>query len=128
VQMRNIIKTNKAPAAIGTYSQAVESNGILFTSGQLGIDPETSEMVEGGVEDQAIRVLKNIYAILSESGLDKTSIIKLNVFLKDLDDFSIVNDTFKEFFGDNEFPARTTVEVSELPLGALIEIDCIASR
>ena len=126
--MRNIIKTNKAPAAIGTYSQAVESNGILFTSGQLGIDPETSEMVEGGVEDQAIRVLKNIYAILSESGLDKTSIIKLNVFLKDLDDFSIVNDTFKEFFGDNEFPARTTVEVSELPLGALIEIDCIASR
>jgi 2-iminobutanoate/2-iminopropanoate deaminase len=128
VQMRNIIKTNKAPAAIGTYSQAVESNGILFTSGQVGIDPETSEMVEGGVEDQAIRVLKNIYAILSESGLDKTSIIKLNVFLKDLDDFSIVNDTFKEFFGDNEFPARTTVEVSELPLGALIEIDCIASR
>ena len=85
-------------------------------------------MVEGGVEDQAIRVLKNIYAILSESGLDKTSIIKLNVFFKDLDDFSIVNDTFKEFFGDNEFPARTTVEVSELPLGALIEIDCIASR
>ena len=128
MQMRNIIKTNKAPAAIGTYSQAVESNGILFTSGQVGIDPETSEMVEGGLEDQAIRVLKNIYAILSESGLDKTSIIKLNVFLKDLDDFSIVNDTFKEFFGDNEFPARTTVEVSELPLGALIEIDCIASR
>ena len=128
MQMRNIIKTNKAPAAIGTYSQAVESNGILFTSGQLGIDPETSEMVEGGIEDQAIRVLKNIYAILSESGLDKTSIIKLNVFLKDLDDFSIVNETFKEFFGDNEYPARTTVEVSELPLGALIEIDCIASR
>ena len=128
MQMRNIINTNKAPAAIGTYSQAVESNGILFTSGQVGIDPETSEMVEGGIEDQAIRVLENIYAILSESGLDKTSIIKLNVFLKDLDDFSIVNDTFKEFFGDNEYPARTTVEVSELPLGALIEIDCIASR
>tara|TARA_B100000519_G_scaffold40038_1_gene29741 strand:- start:662 stop:1042 length:381 start_codon:yes stop_codon:yes gene_type:complete len=126
--MRNIINTNKAPAAIGTYSQAVESNGILFTSGQVGIDPETSKMVEGGIEDQAIRVLENIYAILSESGLDKTSIIKLNVFLKDLDDFSIVNDTFKEFFGDNEYPARTTVEVSELPLGALIEIDCIASR
>ena len=126
--MRNIINTNKAPAAIGTYSQAVESNGIIFTSGQVGIDPETSKMVEGGIEDQAIRVLENIYAILSESGLDKTSIIKLNVFLKDLDDFSIVNDTFKEFFGDNEYPARTTVEVSELPLGALIEIDCIASR
>ena len=79
--MRNIINTNKAPAAIGTYSQAVESNGILFTSGQVGIDPETSKMVEGGIEDQAIRVLKNIYAILSESGLYKTSIIKLNVFL-----------------------------------------------
>ncbi len=128
MQMRNIISTNKAPAAIGTYSQAVESNGFLFTSGQVGIDPETSEMVEGGIETQAIRVLNNIYAILSESGLDKTSIIKLTVFLKDLNDFSTVNNTFKEFFGHNEFPARTTVEVSELPLGALIEIDCIAAR
>ena len=126
--MRNIIKTDKAPAAIGTYNQAIETNGLLFTSGQIGIDPETGKMVEGGIKSQVNRVLENINAILSETGLNKEAIIKLTVFLKDFNDFSTVNDVFKEFFGENEFPARTTVEVSELPLGALIEIDCIASR
>ena len=126
--MRNIIKTDKAPAAIGTYNQAVETNGLLFTSGQVGIDPETGKMVEGGIKPQVNRVLNNINAILSETGLNKESIIKLTVFLKDFNDFSTVNDVFTEFFGEKEFPARTTVEVSELPLGALIEIDCIASR
>ena len=126
--MRNIIKTDKAPAAIGTYNQAIETNGLLFTSGQIGIDPETGKMVEGGIKSQVYRVLENINAILSETGLNKEAIIKLTVFLKDFNDFSTVNDGFKEFFGEKEFPARTTVEVSELPLGALIEIDCIASR
>ncbi len=126
--MRNIVKTDKAPAAIGTYNQAVETNGLLFTSGQVGIDPETGKMVEGGIKPQVNRVLNNINAILSETGLNKESIIKLTVFLKDFNDFSTVNDVFTEFFGEKEFPARTTVEVSELPLGALIEIDCIASR
>ena len=126
--MRNIVKTDKAPAAIGTYNQAVETNGLLFTSGQVGIDPETGKMVEGGIKPQVNRVLNNINAILSETGLNKESIIKLTVFLKDFNDFSTVNDVFKEFFDEKEFPARTTVEVSELPLGALIEIDCIASR
>ena len=126
--MRNIVKTDKAPAAIGTYNQAVETNGLLFTSGQVGIDPETGKMVEGGIKTQVNRVLNNINAILSETGLNKESIIKLTVFLKDFNDFSTVNDVFTEFFGEKEFPARTTVEVSELPLGALIEIDCIASR
>jgi len=126
--MRNIVKSDKAPAAIGTYNQAVETNGLLFTSGQVGIDPETGKMVEGGIKPQVNRVLNNINAILSETGLNKESIIKLTVFLKDFNDFSTVNDVFTEFFGEKEFPARTTVEVSELPLGALIEIDCIASR
>ena len=126
--MRNIVKTDKAPAAIGTYNQAIETNGLLFTSGQIGIDPETGKMVEGGIKPQVNRVLNNINAILSETGLNKESIIKLTVFLKDFNDFSTVNDVFTEFFGEKEFPARTTVEVSELPLGALIEIDCIASR
>ena len=126
--MRNIIKTDKAPAAIGTYNQAIETNGLLFTSGQIGIDPETGKMVEGGIKSQVNRVLENINAILSETGLNKEAIIKLTVFLKDFNDFSIVNDVFKEFFGEKAFPSRTTVEVSELPLGALIEIDCIASR
>ena len=126
--MRNIVKTDKAPAAIGTYNQAVETNGLLFTSGQVGIDPETGKMVEGGIKPQVNRVLNNINAILSETGLNKESIIKLTVFLKDFNDFYTVNDVFTEFFGEKEFPARTTVEVSELPLGALIEIDCIASR
>ena len=126
--MRNIIKTDKAPAAIGTYNQAIETNGLLFTSGQIGIDPGTGKMVKGGIKPQVNRVLENINAILSGTGLNKEAIIKLTVFLKDFNDFSTVNDVFKEFFGEKEFPARTTVEVSELPLGALIEIDCIASR
>ena len=77
--MRNIIKTDKAPAAIGTYNQAIETNGLLFTSGQIGIDPETGKMVEGGIKSQVYRVLENINAILSETGLNKEAIIKLTV-------------------------------------------------
>ena len=106
----------------------VELGLLNNTSGQIGIDPGTGKMVEGGIKPQVNRVLNNINAILSETGLNKESIIKLTVFLKDFNDFSTVNDVFTEFFGEKEFPARTTVEVSELPLGALIEIDCIASR
>ncbi|GIS53500.1 endoribonuclease [bacterium] len=104
--MRNIIKTDKAPAAIGTYNQAIETNGLLFTSGQIGIDPETGKMVEGGIKSQVNRVLENINAILSETGLNKEAIIKLTVFLKDFNDFSTVNDVFKEFFGEKKFSLR----------------------
>ena len=126
--MKKIIHTLDAPAAIGTYNQAVEINGFIYTSGQIGIEPETGRLVDGAMKEQTMKVLNNIDAILTASGLDKTSIIKLTVFLTDLKGFGDVNDAFQLYFGDVEFPARSTVEVSGLPLGAMVEIDCIASR
>ena len=124
--MKKIIKTSNAPSAIGTYSQAVMVNGFLYTSGQIGIDPSDGSMVSGGVRKQADRVLNNIEAILLEAGLNKKNIVKLTVFLMDLEDFQHINQSFKEFFDGLSFPARTTVEVRGLPLNALVEIDCVA--
>jgi 2-iminobutanoate/2-iminopropanoate deaminase len=126
--MKKIIHTPDAPAAIGTYNQAVEINGFIYTSGQIGIEPGTGTLVGGGMKEQTMRVLNNIDAILTAAGLDNTSIIKLTVFLTDLEGFGHVNDAFKRYFGDVDFPARSTVEVSDLPLGAMVEIECIASR
>ena len=126
--MKKIIHTPDAPAAIGTYNQAVEINGFIYTSGQIGIEPGTGRLVDGGMKEQTMKVLNNIDAILTASGLDKTSIIKLTVFLTDFKGFGDVNDAFQSYFGDVDFPARSTVEVSGLPLGAMVEIECIASR
>ncbi len=126
--MKKIIHTPDAPAAIGTYNQAVEINGFIYTSGQIGIEPGTGRLVDGGMKEQTMRVLNNIDAILTAAGLDNTSIIKLTVFLTDLGGFGHVNDAFRSYFGDVDFPARSTVEVSGLPLGAMVEIECIASR
>ena len=126
--MKKIIHTPDAPAAIGTYNQAVEINGFIYTSGQIGIEPGTGRLVGGGMKEQTMRVLNNIDAILTAAGLDKTSIIKLTVFLTDLEGFGDVNDAFQSYFGDIDFPARSTVEVSDLPLKAMVEIECIASR
>ena len=123
-----ILKTPSAPKAIGAYSQAIEINDFIFTSGQVGLDPETGELVGGGIQEQTKQILKNIHAMLLDIELDKNNIIKLTVFLIDLKQFSIVNDCFKIFFIDNKFPVRTTVEVSKLPLDALVEIECIAHR
>ena len=125
---KTVIKTQNAPSAIGTYNQATEANGLIFTSGQISIDPTTGDMVKGGCKEQTDQILKNINAILSSAGLDKTHILKLTVFITNLDWFSQVNDSFKDFFVDIEFPARSTVEVSALPMKALVEIECIASR
>ena len=126
--MKKIIHTPDAPAAIGTYNQAVEINGFIYTSGQIGIEPGTGTLVDGGMKEQTMRVLNNIDAILTAAGLDKASIIKLTVFLTDLEGFGDVNDAFQSYFGDVDYPARSTVEVSGLPLGAMVEIECIASR
>ncbi len=126
--MKKIIHTPDAPAAIGTYNQAVEINGFIYTSGQIGIEPGTGRLVDGGMKEQTMRVLNNIAAILTAAGLDNTSIIILTVFLTDLEGFGHVNDAFRSYFGDVDFPARSTVEVSGLPLGAMVEIECIASR
>ena len=124
--MKEIIKTSNAPSAIGTYSQGIKANGFLFTSGQIGIDPDSGKLVDGGIRSQTDRTLSNINAILNESGIQKENIIKLSVFLINLGDFEHINDSFSKFFNNLNFPARTTIEVSRLPLNALVEIDCVA--
>ncbi|MBT3299293.1 MAG: reactive intermediate/imine deaminase [Candidatus Marinimicrobia bacterium] len=124
---RRIIHTPDAPAAIGTYNQAVQAKGMIFTSGQLGIDPHTGQIIQGGIKAETFKALQNIEAILKAAGLTKMNIIKLTVFLTDLHGFSYVNESFETFFGHIDFPARSTVEVSALPLGAKVEIECIAT-
>ena len=126
--MRKAINPPNAPSAIGTYNQGIEINGFVFTSGQVGIDPSTGQLVGGGIDMQAAQTLKNIEAILSSVDIGKDSIAKLTVFVKNLDDFQSVNKAFENFFIGIEYPARSTVEVSELPMGALIEIECIAIK
>jgi len=124
--IRELIQTENAPNAVGTYSQAVSAGGFLYTSGQVGINPLSGEIETKDVKLQCLQVLKNILAILEARNLSLVNIVKLNVFLRDLNDFGDLNDTFKEFFGDTNYPARSTVEVAGLPLGARVEIDCIA--
>ena len=125
--MKSIINTPDAPTAIGTYNQGVKSNGFIFTAGQIGVDPLTNKLVSGGIKKESFRALQNIDAILRASGVDKTHIVKLTVFLTDLRGFNYINESFRTFFGDLDFPARSTVEVSGLPLGAKVEIECIAT-
>jgi 2-iminobutanoate/2-iminopropanoate deaminase len=126
--MRKIIDPSDAPSAIGTYSQGIETDGLVFTSGQIGLEPSTGKMVDGGIDAQTLQSLQNIDAILRAVRLDRTAIAKLTVFVKDLNDFPSVNKAFENYFDGIEYPARSTVEVSELPLGALVEIECIATK
>ena len=126
--MRKAINPPNAPSAIGTYNQGIETDGLVFTSGQVGIDPSTGQLVGGGIDMQTAQTLKNIEAILSSVNIGKDSIAKLTVFVKNLDDFQSVNKAFEKFFNGIKYPARSTVEVSELPMGALIEIECIAIK
>jgi len=121
-----IIRTAAAPAAIGPYSQAIQTGNLLLTSGQLGLDPVTGSLPEG-VEAQAEQALKNIGAILSEAGYTKEDVVKTTVFIRNMDDFGKVNTIYAAFFGDHK-PARSCVEVSALPKGGLVEIEVIASR
>ena len=124
--MKKILHTPDAPAAIGTYNQAVQSNGFIYTAGQVGIVPGTGKIIEGGIKSETFRALQNIDAILKAAGVDKSHIVKLTVFVTDLRGFNYVNESFKAFFSGIDFPARSTVEVSELPLNAKVEIECIA--
>ena len=124
--IRELIQTKNAPGAVGTYSQAVSAGGFLYTSGQIGINPASGKIVASDTKSQSLQVLHNIAAILSAKNLSLVNIVKLTVYLKDLNDFSDLNEAFKEFFGDTNFPARSTVEVAGLPLCARVEIDCVA--
>ncbi len=124
--MRETVSTVKAPAAIGPYSQAVRSGGFLFCSGQIPIDPVTGKIVEGGIEAQTERVLKNIEAVLSAGGSTLESVVKTTVYLTDLVDFPAMNAVYGKFFRQDP-PARATVQVAKLPAGARVEIDAVAT-
>lgn len=119
--------THNAPAAIGPYSQAVEANGFLFTSGQIAIDPKSGELVSGGIEAQAKQVLQNLRAVLAAADLDFSNVVKTTVFMANMKDFAVVNGIYAEFFGEN-LPARSAVAVKSLPKDALIEIELIAVK
>ena len=120
------VKTDTAPAAIGPYSQAVISGGFLFSAGQIPLDPSTGQVIDGDVTKQADRVMQNLEAVLSAAGLSWADVVKTTVYLHDMADFPRVNEIYARWMG-NARPARSTVQVSALPRGALIEIDLIAA-
>lgn len=125
--MKKIISTDKAPQAIGPYSQAVEVNGFLFTSGVIPINPKTGELVTGAIEGQAEQAIGNLAALLKESGVALEQVVKTTVFIKNMDDFAKVNEIYAKYF-TKEFPARSCVEVARLPKDVLIEIEAIAVK
>ena len=126
--MKQRINTEKAPAAIGPYSQAIDSGtGLIFVSGQLPIDPATGAFPEGGVQAQTRQSLTNAKAILEEAGLSLANVVKTTVFLADMGDFAAMNEIYAQFFTD-PFPARSAVAVKTLPKNALVEIECIAAK
>ena len=123
--MKTIIATDKAPAAIGPYSQAVKVGNLLFTSGMIPIDPANNTLVEGGIEVQAERALMNVKALLEASGSSLDKVVKTVVFIKNMDDFAKVNEIYAKYF-TQDFPARSCVEVARLPKDVLIEMEAIA--
>lgn len=125
--MKKIIATENAPKAIGPYSQAVEAGGFIFASGQIPLVPQTGEIIAGGIEAQAEQVLKNLCAVLEAAGSSLDKVVKTTVYLTDIGDFAKLNEVYGKFFV-NDCPARVCVEVSNLPKGALVEIDVIAVK
>ena len=125
---KTAVSTPDAPAAIGPYSQAVRVGDMLFTSGQIPLDPATGSFVPGGITEQTVRVCENLKAVLAAAGLDMAQVVKTTVFLKDMKDFAAMNEVYGRYFGppDAVPPARSTVEVAALPKDALVEIECIA--
>ena len=119
------INTKKAPAAIGPYSQAIQVGNLIYTSGQIPIDPSTGSFVEGGIQEQRRQSLNNVKAILEEAGTDMSHVVKTTVFLSDMADFAAMNDVYAEFF-TQPYPARSAVAVKTLPKGAMVEIEVIA--
>jgi len=120
------IATQNAPAAIGPYSQAVVRDGVIYTAGQVGIDPQTGKLVAGGIEAQTRQALTNLRAILEAAGTSMANVLKTTVFMQDLSDFAAMNRVYADFFTQDP-PARSTTQAAALPLGALIEIDIVAA-
>ncbi|MBV9072896.1 MAG: RidA family protein [Acidobacteria bacterium] len=126
--MKEQVRTDGAPQAIGPYSQAIKSAGLLFASGQIALDPKTGSIVAGGIVEQTEQVLKNISAVLSAAGTSSEKVVKTTVFLKDMNDFAKMNETYARFFSGSDKipPARSTVEVARLPKDSLVEIEVVA--
>lgn len=122
-----IIYSDNAPDPIGPYSQAVEINGFIFSSGQIAIDPSNGEIISDKLEDQVHQVIKNLQSVLKAAGSDLSKVVKTTIFITNMNDFSAINKIYNDYFGQTK-PARSTVEVSALPKNVLIEIDCIAIK
>ena len=123
--MKKIISTTKAPSAIGPYSQAIQVGNLIYTSGQIPINPATGSFVEGGIKEQTRQSLLNVKAILEEAGLTMGNVVKITVFMADMNDFADMNAVYAEFFTE-PYPARSAVAVKTLPKGALVEIEVVA--
>ena len=123
--MKKVINTTKAPAAIGPYSQAIQVGNLVYTSGQIPINPVTGVFVEGGIMEQTRQSLQNVKAILEEAGLTMSNVVKTTVFMADMNDFADMNAVYAEFFAE-PYPARSAVAVKTLPKGALVEIEVVA--
>ena len=123
--MKEIIATDRAPRAIGPYSQAVRAGNLIFASGQIPIDPATGEFVAGGIAEQAEQVLRNLTAVMEAAGVGLDQVVKTTVFLASMDDFTAMNEVYSRVFGQNR-PARSTVQAARLPRDARVEIDAIA--
>ena len=123
--MNEIVFSKKAPFPVGPYSQAIYAQGVLYVSGQIAIDPSTNQFIDGSVEIQTRLVLQNLHAVLKVKGLDYSNVVKTTIFLKNIADFTAVNEIYATVFSENP-PARETVEVAALPKNALVEISCIA--
>jgi len=125
--MSKVIKTDKAPAAIGPYSQGIDTGELIFTSGQIPVNPSTGEVVHGGIEEQTVQVLENLKNVLEAAGSSISRVIKTTVFIKDMNNFSAVNEVYKKYFTE-PYPARSCVEVARLPKDVLIEIEAVALK
>ena len=124
---KQIIKTDKAPAPVGPYNQAIAASGkMLFCSGQIAIDPSTGTILDGDVQTQTKQVMANLAAVLEAAGADWSNVVKTGVFLKDMNDFAAVNEIYATYFDEATAPARACVEVARLPKDVLVEIECIA--
>jgi 2-iminobutanoate/2-iminopropanoate deaminase len=125
--MKKIIHTEKAPAAVGPYSQAIEANGLLFISGQIPMNPETGKVVDGGIREQTHQVMQNISALLHEAGYTLSQVVKSTCLLSDMANFKAMNEVYAEYYQEEQ-PARAAFAVKELPLGVLVEIETIAAK
>ncbi|MGB3307980.1 MAG: RidA family protein [Thermomicrobiales bacterium] len=122
----DVVITDKAPPAIGPYSQAIKANGLVYTAGVIPLDPETKQIVGDGIEEQATRVLTSLKGLLEASGSSLDRAIKTTCFLANLDDFPAFNSIYASYFSTEPAPARSTVQVARLPMGVLVEVECIA--